>query len=159
MTEIWKDIGGVYQVSNLGRVKSVGTRISSRVMRLQTRKRDGYVCVGLVLDGHRKTAKVHRLVAEAFLPNPDNLPNVDHINGDKANNRVENLRWASHSLNQRNRHRTFGAVPQLGVAKSYSKANPYRAALCVNGRKQHLGVYPTAEDAHEAYVKAKDLSQ
>lgn len=156
--ETWKavvDYEGLYEVSDQGRVKSVGTRISSRIMRLQTRKRDGYVVVSIGPAAARKNAKVHRLVAEAFLPNPEALPDVDHRNGDKADNRVENLRWATKSTNGLNRHRTFGAVPKLGVAESASETNPFRASLCVDGKKRHLGVFATAEAAHRAYLKAK----
>lgn len=158
MTEVWKDIPGfegVYLVSSEGRVKSVGTRISPRIMSLHERKRDGYVYIGLGPATCRKMAKVHRLVAEAFLPNPDGLPDVDHINGIKADNRLENLRWATKSANGLNRHRTFGVVPRLGVSESDSRVNPYRASLCVNGVKQHLGVFPTQEAAHRAYLSAK----
>ena len=61
---------------------------------------NGYHQVGL--SGSRKTAFVHRLVAEAFLPNPENKPCVDHINGNRADNRIENLRWVTHKENCNN---------------------------------------------------------
>lgn len=156
--EQWRNVvgyEGIYEVSNLGRVRSIGTRISSRILRTHTRSRDGYVYVGLQVQCERKTAKVHRLVAEAFLPNPGELPDVDHINGDRGDNSVGNLRWVTKSRNGLNRHRTYGAVPLLGVSVSSSKANPYRATLCVEGNKRHLGVFPSAEAAHRAYVNAK----
>lgn len=155
---VWRDVlgyEGVYQVSDSGQVRSIGTRISSRVLRTHTRKRDGYVYVGLRLNCERKTAKVHRLVAEAFLPNPTGLPDVDHINGDRSDNRVSNLRWATKSINGRNRHKTFGEVPLLGVSISSSVRNPYRASICVEGHKQHIGVFNSPEAAHRAYLRAK----
>ena len=63
----------------------------------------GYYHIGLSNHMKRKTFKIHRLIAEAFIPNPDNKPCIDHINRNKLDNRIENLRWATHSENQRNK--------------------------------------------------------
>ena len=99
--EIWKEIKGyegLYEVSSEGRVKSTGKK--KGIMRPGTSK--GYLKVGLTKDGIRSMFRVHRLVAEAFIPNPDNKPEVDHINGDRKDNRVENLRWMTHKENNNN---------------------------------------------------------
>ena len=103
--EIWKDIKdyeGLYQVSNWGRVKSLGNGNSNnskeRILKLYI-ERCGYLNVFLSKNGKRKMCSVHRLVAETFLENPENLPEVNHIDEDKTNNRVENLEWKTHRDN------------------------------------------------------------
>lgn len=92
-TEIWKDIKGFegrYQVSNLGRVRSLDwPRHKGRVLVLKIGKKWGYYIVNLAhASGHIKTVNVHRLVAIAFIPNPDNLPEVNHKDENKLNNVV-----------------------------------------------------------------------
>lgn len=106
MKEIWKDIKGyegLYQVSNKGRVKSLDrvvkngikyNHIKQHVMKTRINGR-GYIAVMLCKNGVRKMIAVHRLVAEAFIQNPDNKPVVDHINTIRTDNRVENLRWCT----------------------------------------------------------------
>ena len=109
--EEWRDIQGFegyYQVSNMGRVKSVERtvwdsrgcyRTVSEKIRKGRKNIDGYLFLTLHKDGKKKHCRVNRLVAQAFLPNPDNLPEVNHKNEDKTDNRVENLEWCSHSYN------------------------------------------------------------
>lgn len=100
MEEVWKDIKGFegsYQVSNLGRVKSL-YRIGERVLSGRKTKY-GYLDVMLYKDGKGKNYKVHRLVAEAFISNPDHLPQVNHINEDKQSNVVTNLEWCDNRYN------------------------------------------------------------
>lgn len=98
--EIWKDIEeyeGIYQVSNLGNVRNNKSKIiKSRVTK------SGYVIIDLNKEGKKKTKYIHRLVAEAFIPNPDNKPCVDHLDTNKQNNEVDNLRWVNHSENMLN---------------------------------------------------------
>ena len=96
--EIWKDIEGyegLYQVSSWGRVKNSRT---GRVLKAGKHK-DGYLQVLLCKNGKRTTYRVHRLVAQAFIPNPQNKPQVNHIDEDKENNRVENLEWVTNTEN------------------------------------------------------------
>lgn len=115
MKEIWKDVkgyDGIYQVSNLGRVKSlergvqyIGSNGKScwRINRERILKSPiashGYPNIGLRFEGNVKVVCVHRLVADAFLPNPDNKETVNHKNGDKTNNNVNNLEWATNAEN------------------------------------------------------------
>lgn len=100
--EQWKAVEGYegfYEVSTKdGKVRNVKTgRILS-----QFKNDKGYCCVTLCRNGGQKNFLVHRLVATAFIPNPDNLPEVDHINRNRQNNSVENLRWVSHKQNIEN---------------------------------------------------------
>lgn len=106
MTEIWKDIKdyeGFYQVSNLGRVKRVHGRDSRGNLRnekvLKPRLICGYRIAHLCKDGVAVNKAVHRMVAEAFIDNPQMLPEVNHIDGCKENNVVTNLEWVTPSDN------------------------------------------------------------
>lgn len=104
MLEIFKLISDYpnYEVSNLGNVRN---RKTGRVLR-PGRQKDGYLLVGLCKDGKEKKFLVHRLVATAFISNPDNKLQVNHINGNKTDNRVENLEWNTDSENQKHSIRT-----------------------------------------------------
>lgn len=109
MKEVWKNIdgyNGMYQVSNLGRVRSFKSNRSKHghIMSLTISKR-GYVRVTLY-NGGRKHCTVHRLVAKAFIPNLENKSEVNHIDGDKNNNRVDNLEWSTRSENMTHAYHT-----------------------------------------------------
>lgn len=120
MQEVWKDIEGyegLYQVSNLGNVKSLDKRwntspdhaINVRGKMLKQRKMyAGYMQVGLSRNGVTKTHRVHKLVADAFIVNPENKPQINHKNGDKTDNTVSNLEWCTASENQRHKVDVLG---------------------------------------------------
>lgn len=101
VNEIWKDIKGYpnYQISNLGRIWNNKTQRYLKPSAMS----NGYLAVNLVaVNGKRKKELVHRLVAIAFIPNPNHYPEVDHKDRNRTNNLVENLDWVSHSKNCRN---------------------------------------------------------
>lgn len=111
MQEIWKDIEGyegLYQVSNTGKVKSLETWDVNKDCYVKREKmlkfdyhRRGYQIVTLTNKKKRKRHQVHRLVAKAFIENPENLPQVNHKDENKQNNHVDNLEWCTNYYNNR----------------------------------------------------------
>ena len=99
MQEIWKDIKGyegLYQVSSLGRIKSLGNKFSKKTkLRKLKNSTAGYHEIQLNKNGIKKMFCVHRLVAEAFIPNPEKKPQVNHKNCNRKDNRIENLEWST----------------------------------------------------------------
>lgn len=132
MEEIWKDIDwiegfkGYYQISNLGNVKSLERKVYRSDGVVQVRKErvmdkrigtDGYYIAKLNVNGISKSIAVHILVAKAFIPNPNNLPEVNHKDCCRTNNTVDNLEWTTHKDNVK-----YSAV--LGHYKHYGESNP-----------------------------------
>lgn len=107
MGEEWRDVTGYegfYQVSNLGNVRSLDRVSGGRVLKGKQMKgkivrNGGFRQVGLSRDGSCRPFYVHRLVADAFIPNLDDLPDVHHKNGDPLDNRADNLEWSEHETN------------------------------------------------------------
>jgi hypothetical protein len=115
MEEIWKDIIGYeghYQVSNFGRIRGLDRYIKGnneqprkfQKGKMITLKRDPKGYLGVTL--REKRIRIHRIVATTFIPNPDNLPEVNHLDGVKSNNFVENLEWSTKSNNMSHSFRT-----------------------------------------------------
>lgn len=150
--EEWRDIAGyedIYQVSNLGRVRSLERlvqqrdgckrpyRIPPRVLKPK-RRRNGYLCVNLATQGETQTHNIHRLVAQAFVPNPDNLPTVNHRDEDKTNNRADNLEWCSQATNN-----TYGTRP-----RRVRMSQPHRRPVVMIGDDgKAVRTFPTMKDA------------
>ena len=119
MIEEWRPVvgyEGLYEVSNTGQVRSLDRYVKYSNGRIHLYKGkvlspgikpDGYLLINLCCNGKHNTIRVHRLVTEAFLPNPDNLPEVNHKDEDKTNNRVENLEWCDYVYNN-----NYGTKPE-----------------------------------------------
>lgn len=136
--EEWKDIEGyegLYQISNYGRVKSLNYKRTGqeKILKLSKDKK-GYFVINLSIKGKTKVFKVHRLVAKAFIPNPENKPNVDHINTIRTKNEVWNLRWVTQKENNNNeltrQHNSESKkVKNNGVPGRKGKDNPYSKSV------------------------------
>lgn len=134
MQEVWKNIKGyegLYQISNLGRIKSLprnGTKPIETIKKTTVDKY-GYLRVSLSNKNKRKKVLVHRLVAQAFISNPQNKPQVNHIDGNKKNNVLENLEWCTNSENMKHAYKigletTEQAIKNLGKYAKRGKDNP-----------------------------------
>lgn len=125
MKEVWKDIDGwegQYQISNLGRVKSLPKKLhrgmtKERIMK-STNNGSDYFIVGFRNGNRRKSYLVHRLVAKAFIPNPKNKEEVNHIDGNKQNNIYTNLEWTTKQENINHAWRTgLSSMEKLDVVR------------------------------------------
>ena len=139
------DYEGLYEVSDTGLVRGLKR---SGILKLRTTKK-GYLQLSLSKNGKMKFFRVHRLVAEAFIPNPENKPTIEHWDEDKTNNHVDNLCWATKSEQE-----------QTKPCKGYywhKAAGKWRARIKIpeTGKRKHLGSFEREEDAHAAYIAAK----
>ena len=143
MIEISKIVDGFpnYAVNTLGQVINVKYEKIIKGYKMVT----GYMAVTLCNTTNKKPFLVHRLVALAFIPNPQRLPFVDHIDENKSNNCVANLRWCTRRQNTQNITATKrrDQLP-VGVYRSGMK---FCARITVDGKSKHLGTYPTIEEA------------
>ncbi|AGY48385.1 HNH endonuclease [Bacillus phage Slash] len=123
--EKWKDIKGYegyYQVSDLGNVRSLdrkdtrGYEWKGKILRLKINK-NGYCFVALSKGSKVSYPRVHRLVAEAFIPNPENKRCVNHDDGNKSNNKIDNLFWATSSENNKHAYETGLKEPYLKLTQ------------------------------------------
>lgn len=148
--EIWQDIKGyekLYQISNLGRVRSL---IKKHPKIIKQHNIGVYKRIGLSKNKQKKNYLVHKLVAETFIPNPENLPCVNHKDGNKENNNVNNLEWCTYQYNNRHarktglnkgnkgisyKNRCLKAIEYIEKGNKHFKENynePYEYAFMVN---------------------------
>ena len=161
--EEWRDVvgyEGLYMVSNIGNVKSLkrtakskngSIRTVSEKLRKIDKNKSGYLMVILNKEGKRKGMKIHRLVADAFIKNPYNLPQVNHRNEIKSDNRVENLEWCTQDYNNKygtRTERTSKKVKCLETGKIYPSLSEVQRQFgfsaghiceCCNGKRNICG--------------------
>lgn len=142
MEEIWKDIPNfenLYQISNYGRLKSFRKNKNGRILK-NTNKKGGYFSIILYNKNCNLHTRIHRLVAQAFVPNPNNLPQVNHIDGNKQNNYYKNLEWCTSKQN-------FEHSKKTGLWK-YN--HPYKCKkICqYDLQGNFICEYENAKDAH-----------
>jgi len=151
LIEVWHGIKDFenYKVSNLGQIYSIKT---GKILK-QSIDRKGYAVIHLYRNGFRCHKKVHRLVAEAFIPNPDKLPEVDHIFGDRLDNQSINLRWVSGSANTRNREACRKALSKYNGVYLERKTNKWYSCVFFFGKNKQIGTFLTEIEAAKAFNK------
>lgn len=152
--EIWKDIKeyeGLYQVSNLGNVKSLNYRKTDKEKILkQTIYKNGYSRVLLSKNGIKKLKYVHRLVAEAFIPMDEYKNEIDHINCNRSDNRIKNLRWSTRKENCNNPI-TLKSFSNASKNRVVSDITKLKISLSNKGRKP-------SQETIEKFIKSKSKS-
>lgn len=137
-----------YMVSDRGDVKSIRTGKTLK----PAFDRYGYLYYVLCVNGNRKTVKAHRLVAEAFIPNDGNKPSVDHVNGDKTDNRVQNLRWVT---NKENTHNPI-TLPKMQRLAIENLPRAYAKAKEINFGRKRIAVFKNGKLV-ETYSSQKEV--
>ena len=148
--EVWRSIENYdnYVVSSFGRVKNTET---GKI--LKGRNVCGYLQVVLCEDGlAKKSYYVHRLVACAFIDNPNDKECVDHKNNDKTNNHLSNLRWATTKENSQNSKLSNNNTSKVKGVSFDKKAKKWRARIKIDGISVHIGMFDNLEDAKTARV-------
>lgn len=138
-----------YEVSNEGNVRN---KINGKI--LKPRLRNNYYAVHFYKNKKETNKPIHRLVCEAFLYNPDNKPCIDHIDGDKFNNNLENLRWCNQKENCQNRKLSKKNTSGCKGVHFHKASNKWMAYITIDGIRIHLGLFENIEDARDARVAA-----
>ena len=136
-----------YMVSSHGRVMNIRT---FRVLKPQMTSK-GYLYVVLSSNGESSNKSIHRLVAESFILNLNDLPFVDHKDINSVNNHISNLRWCNQRENNQNRSKNKNGTSMYKGVCFHKKANKWRAQIQHNGHKIHLGLYDDEVEAAHAY--------
>ena len=148
---------GRYSVTSYGRIYShinsgLGGWQGNR-FRVLSKNSHGYYAMYLCVDGTKKSLKVHRLVAEAFIPNPHNKTDVNHIDKDKTNNSVSNLEWVTkreNSIHFHSNNKESSKYPGVSIHKASGK---WRAQTSKDGKQIHLGYFDNEEEARDSYLE------
>lgn len=155
--EIWKQIKGfenVFEISNLGNVKRLKCRWAKndRILKPNVGKR-GYFVVNLSLKGFNKVVTIHRLVAIAFIPNPKNKREVNHKDGNKQNNSIENLEWVTPSENSRHAIKSQHIKKFNKPRGSHLEKGKWVSSIRFDKNLIYLGRYKTKTEAQQKYYE------
>ena len=138
-----------YSISNLGNVRN---DLNNKILKQSIRCNNGYMSVHLTLNNKQITNNIHILIANAFIDNPDNKLTVDHIDQNKLNNSLSNLRFSTQSEQCMNRSKMKNNVSGItGVYKT--KKNKYKAVYGLNYKNYNIGTFDTIDEATKARVK------
>jgi hypothetical protein len=138
-----------YEVSNFGNVRNKKTE---KLLKKRLSK-NGYYRIDLRQNSKRSTLLIHRLVALTFIDNPDDKPCIDHIDNNRANNDIRNLRWCTSKENQQNsKLSTLNTSGHKGIY-FHNRQNKWHAHIKIDGIKIHLGSFASKEDAIRARVQ------
>jgi hypothetical protein len=154
MEEEWEDVIGYegdYRISNQGRVMSL-KHGNTRIMKLRE-NRTGYVIIGWYKNKRHKTSMISRLVAQHFLPDWDESLQVDHINGVRAENHIDNLRMVTNAQNLRSFQKVRGKSKFRGVSWNKS-VKKWIARIMLDGKRKHLGCFNDEAAAARAWDAA-----
>lgn len=158
MDEIWKDISGyegLYQVSNLGNIKSFNYGGHGKIKLLKLENFKGYKRVVLSKNGKTKRYFVHRLVAMTFIPNPDDLPIVNHKDENKTNNNVNNLEWCTHEYNVNYGTRNE-RTSESHKGKSFSEEHKKKISEKMKGKTHSEETKKKMSESHKGKNRGKD---
>lgn len=166
MEEIWKPVvgwEGLYEVSSFGRVRSLDREIVNKAGFRQSftgrilspaRDKDGYDRVVLAREGRRYNRIVHRLMAQSFIPNPENFPEVNHKDEDKTNNLLSNLEWCSDKYNV-----NYGTGLQRRTASQRNHPRESKPVQQFSKKGELLNVYPSIKEAsRQTGIKTESIS-
>ena len=148
--EVFRSIDGYnnYAISSFGRVKNTKT---GKILKGSDNGR-GYLKCNLCEDGIRKTYHIHRLVANAFINNPDDKLCVDHKDNDKTNNNISNLRFATYKENSQNRILSSNNTSKVKGVSFDKRCKKWRAHIKIDGISIHIGYYDDLDDAKTARI-------
>ena len=144
------EIGERLLVREDGMVKNIsGHHATKKDWHTGYKGTDGYKQVRF----HKKMVKVHRLVAEAFIGNTENLIQINHINHDPSDNRIENLEWCDNRYNSSNKKIHLTKLVGTYFDKTV-ESKPWTSRIRMDGKRKHLGMFATELEAHNAYITA-----
>lgn len=162
--EIWKDVKGyegIYEVSNLGNIKSLrrllphfcgGNRVKSEIILKIKIGKLGYCSLSLSKNNKYKSYLVHRLVCIAFIPNPENKPQVNHIDGNKSNNNAFNLEWVS---SKENYHHSVN----IGIRKYTKRSAEIKEKMRESAKNRNPDQYKKSWETRRLKEKIKEYKE